>query len=127
MILHVIVGLLIIIMVLLFALCKSKEGTRHQNDIEELVRQTSRWAVASQQDKSPMIALLHANYAAGYLQALELIGTENEIDAVTNLENLRKKVYRTQDKAAQKVLFTCPNYVGKDIDKELGRLGIHLK
>ena len=35
--------------------------------IRTLLRQSARWALASQQDKSPLIALLHANYGAGYL------------------------------------------------------------
>lgn len=52
---------------------------------QALIRQIARWTVASQQDTSPMIALLHANYAAGYLQALELITTEQEINQFMNL------------------------------------------
>ena len=102
--------------------CSSK-----QLEIDALVRQIARWTVASQQDKSPMISLLHANYAAGYLQALELIATENEINTITNLQELRSKVYQTQDKAAQKVIKTCPNYIGKDVDKELVMMGINIK
>ena len=45
-----------------------------------MIRQTSRWAVASEQDKSPMISVLHANYAVGYLQALQDIASEKEIN-----------------------------------------------
>ena len=44
--------------------------------LKALIRQTARWTAASQQDKSPMISLLHANYGAGYLQALELIAAD---------------------------------------------------
>lgn len=91
---------------------------------QALIRQTARWTVASQQDTSPMIALLHANYAAGYLQALELITTEQEINQFTSLQELRKKVYGTQDKAARQVVASCPNYLGKNIDQELARMGI---
>lgn len=96
-------------------------------DIQALVRQTARWAVASQQDSSPMIALLHANYAAGYLQALELIATEDEINRTTDLRVLRSKIYGTQDRAARMVVGTCPQYMGQDVDKELARLGIHTR
>lgn len=91
---------------------------------QALIRQTARWTVASQQDTSPMIALLHANYAAGYLQALELITTEQEINQFTSLQELREKVYQTQDKAARQVVASCPQYLGKNIDKQLARMGI---
>lgn len=121
---------LVFIVFLLFAYLfqrKSQDCSEKEKMIEALVRQTARWTVASQQDKSPMIALLHANYGAGYLQALELIASENEINDVMNLQTLRSKVYTTQDKAAQRVMQTCPQYIGKDIDKDLARLGINVQ
>lgn len=96
-------------------------------EIQALIRQAARWAVASQQDNSPMISLLHANYAAGYLQALELIATETEINNFTNLQMLRMKIYGTQDKAAKKVFTTCPQYIGENVDKELVLIGINVK
>ena len=107
-----------------FARWKRIAHCQKDKDIRALVRQTARWAVASQQDRSPMIALLHANYAAGYLQALELIATENEINRTTNLQVLRTKVYTIQDKAARMVIATCPQYMGVDTDKELVKMGI---
>lgn len=104
---------------------QKKNNTKEKKkQTHALIRQTARWTVASQQDTSPMIALLHANYAAGYLQALELITTEQEINQFINLQELRKKVYSTQDKAARQVVDSCPNYVGKNIDKELALIGI---
>lgn len=96
-------------------------------EIQGLIRQAARWAVASQQDKSPMISLLHANYGAGYLQALELIATENEINRFANLQKLRMKIYGTQDNAARRVITSCPQFVGDDIDKELAMVGINIK
>jgi len=101
--------------------------TEKNKQTQALIRQTARWAVASQQDTSPMIALLHANYAAGYLQALELVATENEINQFFNLQKLRLKVYSTQDKAARKVISACPNYMGANVDKELASIGIETK
>lgn len=95
--------------------------------LQALIRQTARWTAASQQDKSPMISLLHANYGAGYLQALELIATENEINNFVSLQKLRLKVYSAQDKAAQRVFASCPNFLGNDVDKELVMIGINVK
>jgi hypothetical protein len=126
--------LFVFLVILLFAFTKRKFNTNvcpchrfKQDAFQGLIRQTARWAIASQQDTSPMIALLHANYAAGYLQALELIATEDEINQFYNLQKLRLKVYGTQDKAAKKVITTCPNYIGPDIDKELALIGIKTK
>lgn len=95
--------------------------------LKALIRQTARWTAASQQDKSPMISLLHANYGAGYLQALELIATENEINQFVSLQKLRLKVYSAQDNAAQRVFAVCPNFLGNDVDKELVMIGINVK
>ena len=39
---------------------------------QKLVRQAARWSTAAKQDKNSMIAVLHANYGAGYLWALKL-------------------------------------------------------
>lgn len=122
---------IIILFILIWGFLFSKHNTvccyHKQLEIKALVRQIARWAVASQQDKSPMISMLHANYSAGYLQALELIATENEINKVTNLQELRIKVYNTQDKAARNVVASCPNYLGKDVEKELVMVGINVK
>ena len=55
------------------------KSTDKKSHIETLIRQASRWSVAAQQDDSPIIALLHANYGAGYLWALKDIATDQEI------------------------------------------------
>lgn len=129
---YVCVGCVIVILIILylcFTLYKTKAGCKEYKklQISAIVRQTARWAGASQQDKSPMISLLHANYAAGYLQALELIATENEINEVMNLQKLRVKVYGSQDAAARRVMSVCPTFIGTDIDKELVLMGVNVK
>lgn len=127
----VVIGILSIILICYLVFIVYQHSVKCANiknmEIQALIRQTARWAVASQQDTSPMIALLHANYAAGYLQALELIATENEINQFFNLQKLRFKVYSTQDKAAKKVIATCPEYIGPNVDKELASIGVKTK
>ena len=117
-------GFLIIILIVVVLMKNKNTSCQATQHIGMLIRQTARWAVASQQDTSPMIALLHANYAAGYLQALELVATEQEINQFTSLQKLRNKVYGTQDKAVRQVVASCPNYLGEKIDKELARMGM---
>lgn len=92
-------------------------------NIKSLLRQTSRWAVASEQDKSPMISVLHANYAIGYLQALQDIATEKEINQYVNFPRFKEILYKIQDNAVKKVVSSCPEYTG-DLNKELALIGI---
>ena len=106
---------------------KQTYSSTKEKDIQALIRQTARWTAASQQDKAPMIAVLHANYGAGYLQALETIATENEINQFVDLRQLRVKVYGAQDKAALKAISVCPQYMGEDIDKQLALIGVNVK
>jgi len=92
--------------------------------IRILVRQASRWSTAAQQDKSPLVSLLHANYGAGYLWALRDISTDNEIKKKTGIEILefQKKIVEIQDKSTKAVTKACPQFVG-DVDKYLLRIG----
>ena len=74
---------------------KNKENTNNnnfkENAIKNLLRQSSRWAIAAKQDKSPIITLLHANYAAGYLWALKDIATDNDIKSITGIDIIKFK------------------------------------
>ena len=83
-----------------------------KNMADKLIRQCARWAVASEQDKSPLIALLHANYAAGYLWALKDIVSDVEIKQHTNIDILdfEKKIVNIQDIATKKVSSACPEF-----------------
>ena len=66
---------LIAVIFVLYLMMQNK--TRGMNKaIEKLVRQSARYAVAAQQDESPVIAILHANYAAAYLYALKEFATD---------------------------------------------------
>ncbi len=88
--------------------------------IKTLVRQCSRWAVAAQQDTSPMVALLHANYATGYLWALRDIATDKDIQSIAsiNILEFQKQITDVQDKCTKLVSKTCPKFIG-DVDKLL--------
>ena len=73
---------------------RTKEKDKINNIVDILVRQTARWATAAKQDKNILIAVLHANYAAGYLWALKDIASDEEIETVTNtkVSILEKKI-----------------------------------
>tara|TARA_Y100001970_G_scaffold170513_1_gene208408 strand:+ start:869 stop:1159 length:291 start_codon:yes stop_codon:yes gene_type:complete len=84
--------------------------------INKLTRQTARWATAASQDENPVIAVLHANYAAGYLWALKDIATNKEIENASNIEmkKFQKNVVDTQDKVNKKLVKLCPNFIKTD-------------
>ena len=93
-------------------------------NIQKLVRQASRWSLAATQDESPIIALLHANYGAGYLWALKDIATDTEIINATDIQDIKsfeKKIVDVQDYATKQVSKMCPEFKS-NLDEELLRL-----
>ena len=92
-------------------------------EIQVLVRQAARWSAASQQDESPLVALLHANYGAGYLWALKDIATDQEIHESTGIDVLefKQSITDVQDEATKQVSKACPQFVG-DINRYLLKL-----
>lgn len=92
---------------------QSKSGSLEMNEvIQVMVRSCSRWAVASLQDKSPLVAVLHANYAAGYLWALQDSFTDDQIWYATGVDMVKfqKRITEVQDKATRALVVVCPKY-----------------
>lgn len=99
--------------------------TRGMNkSIEKLVRQSARYAVAAQQDASPVIAILHANYAAAYFYALRDIASESQIHNATGIDvkKFKEHVTNVQDMVTRKTSEKCPDFVG-DVDVYLAQIG----
>ena len=99
--------------------------TRGMNkSIEKLVRQSARYAVAAQQDASPVIAILHANYAAAYYYALRDIATESQIHNATGIDvkKFKEHVINVQDMVTRKTSEKCPEFVG-EVDIYLAQIG----
>jgi hypothetical protein len=107
----------------LFLLMQNK--TRGMNkSIEKLVRQSARYATAAQQDASPVIAVLHANYAAAYLYALKDIATDSQIHNATGIDvkKFKEHVTNVQDMVTRKTSEKCPDFVG-EVDIYLAQIG----
>ena len=83
--------------------------------INILVRQASRWATAAKQDKNSMIAVLRANYGAGYLWALKDIATTEQIKAASGIDMLKfeREIVSVQDMVTKKMAKLCPKYAPK--------------
>ena len=83
------------------------------NDIiRKLIRQASRWSTAAEQDNSPMIAVLHASYGAGYLWALKDIASDSDIKIASNVDinKLETNITEILDRATKKAIAICPQY-----------------
>lgn len=80
--------------------------------IKTLYRQCARWSTASTQDENPLIATLHANYAAGYLWALEDLFTSEEISSFSGFDHkkLRSEIQKNQDITTKKITSACPDF-----------------
>ena len=99
-------------LLLLMSIGGQSEEKREQNAIRILVRQAARWSTAAEQDESAMIAVLHANYGAGYLWAIKDIATTQEVEAATgiNMSRFEREIVRVQDEATMRMARLCPQY-----------------
>ena len=114
---------LIAIIFILYLMMQNK--TRGMNKaIEKLVRQSARYAVAAQQDASPVIAILHANYAAAYFYALKDIASESQIHNATGIDvkKFKEHVTNVQDMVTRRTSEKCPDFVG-EVDIYLAQIG----
>lgn len=107
--------LYIIVAAIFVFMCLRNGNGASKSSIEKLVRQTARWATAAQQDASPLISMLHANYAAGYLWALKDIATPSEIHKATgvDLKRFEEHIVNVQDATTKKVIKVCPQFKGE--------------
>ncbi|ABY28027.2 hypothetical protein OtV5_226 [Ostreococcus tauri virus OtV5] len=114
---------LLAVIFVLYLMMQNK--TRGMNKaIEKLVRQSARYAVAAQQDASPVIAVLHANYAAAYFYALKDIASESQIHNATGIDvkKFKEHVTNVQDMVTRKTSEKCPEFVG-EVDIYLAQIG----
>ena len=114
---------LIAVIFVLYLMMQNK--TRGMNmAIEKLVRQSARYAVAAQQDASPVIAILHANYAAAYFYALKDIASESQIHNATGIDvkKFKEHITNVQDMVTRKTSEKCPDIVG-EVDIYLAQIG----
>jgi hypothetical protein len=82
--------------------------------INKLIRQGARWYKGYQNDQNPLIGVLHANYAAGYLWALKDLFEDEEIEKVLGGKQERlqyeKAITKAQDESTKKAVDVCPEY-----------------
>lgn len=77
-----------------------------EDQVMTLYCQAARYAVASLQDESDVIRVLHANYAMGYLMALKDIVTDDQFEKFTGVNRLdfEHRLANIQDMATKTLL-----------------------
>lgn len=90
-----------------------KVSNADDETIRLLYRQAARYSVASIQDASEVIQVLHANYAMGYLLALKDLATGEDFERVTGEDLLvfERKIARIQDEATRRLVGDRPDLV----------------
>ena len=89
-----------------------------------MARQSARYATAAQQDKSPAIAILHANYAVAYLYALKDIASDSQIHNATGIDVKKfvEHVTNVQDMVTKQTTEKFPDFAGR-VDMYLSEIG----
>jgi hypothetical protein len=100
-----------------------KTNNKNENKIRSILRGSSRFSLASLQDKSPLIALLHANYGTGYFWALKDAFTDKEIYDTTglNIQEYQQKITDIQDSITKNIIKLCPNFAS-ELDLNLAKI-----
>lgn len=89
---YILLGILIlIILCLVIMIFNIKEQQPTINTIAaRIFHQMARWSTAASQDKNPVIAVLHANYGVGYMMVLKDLASDEELQRILGIENIRK-------------------------------------
>ncbi len=121
---YIVIGIIIVLCV--WIICKNVmiDTTCDISEIlRVLTRQSARWSIAATQDKSPLIAVLHANYGAGYLWAMKDIATSEQMRQATGIELIKfeKEITKIQDATTKRMVQICPKY-GRHSNKYLAKI-----
>ena len=110
-IIGILIGILLAIFVFIISYNLSKPKCLDLNNVLKiLIRQAARWTTAANQDNNSLIAVLHANYGAGYWWAVKDIATDTQIKEATGID-VQKFTYditKTQDQITKNMLKKCP-------------------
>jgi len=109
--------MLVTFILIVVVACVIAGSSKHKqkNFIDKMIRQSARYATAAQQDESPLVAVLHANYSAAYFYALTDIASYNEIHNATGIDvkTFRDHLLRVQDETTRKMVEACPQFRGQ--------------
>lgn len=128
---NLILCIIIIILIILLYNCKKNSSYSKYYNIKNIIitlyRQCARWAIASLQDDSVVIKVLHANYAAGYLWSIKDIVTSEDFKKITNedLLDFENVIVSIQDQANKSLVNTCKDLIY--VDEQILQRAIYYK
>lgn len=106
----------ILLVIAVFTFFYMGAGTpRHK--VDSMIKKCASFALQAQQDQSPVQALLHANYASAYLDALKTVSSERQIQQVgaIKLGQFEEHILNVQKSVTDKILTKVPEFAG-DVD-----------
>lgn len=95
--------------------------------VKKIFHQMSRWSTASTQDENPIVKVLHANYGVGFMMALQSITSDEALERILGVNNIRKlfsEVESIQHKATVELVKKCPIVAPSTILAKYGSEGI---
>lgn len=116
-----------VVMMMICCNTYSPNNTQNIDDIiKSTIRQSSRWQLANFQDKSPVIELLHQNYAIAYFYALRDVFTDDQIKKAMEFTDaqyiaFKNKLILGQEITTKRLGKLCPKFAS-GIDLELAKL-----
>ena len=109
---HLIASCIVIIVLLYYIFFK--RNSTEVTTIKNLFKKSAKFAINAQQDTTPFLAVMHANYAHGYLQAIKELATEKQLKVITgiDIEKFEEHILSVQESVTQKVIQKCPEFAG---------------
>jgi hypothetical protein len=78
--------------------------------LKKLMVQASEWVTSAKENSNPIISLMHANYAAGYLLAIKNLAKSNDINKILpNFAKYDEDITNVQELATNNLMKFCPS------------------
>lgn len=83
--------------------------------VKVLMKKCASWATTAQQDTSPYLSVMHANYAMGYLSALKDIASPQQIHRATGVDfkNFEGHIINLQEMINTRMKTKVPEFAGE--------------
>lgn len=109
---YVIVLVAVLLKIVTWFTADSTGRARDRARLAMLVRNAARWSAAAEQDASLLMGLIHANYAAAYLQVLKEMHDGAALDAAAapvTFTELEAQVMGVQNRVQARITEACPD------------------
>lgn len=82
------IGVVVVVVVLALLSKRMDMGTsmytpHFKKVLQNLIQQSTRWSTVAGQDQNPVVALMHVNYALGFIKAARRLASDSDIAKIT--------------------------------------------